>query len=180
MNTVEALKDLYKTLCGKDYAGDPNPTDAEMISAIAADANISGGGSPSSRPVITAEYDETENMYRITSHTYDELVTLYNAKYFQSSGHISAIINFIGGPSEDHSGREWYCTDVDRDTNWNPYSIYLGYASVGGCPTNNREAMEPAINEFKVMISSNNLDAAGHPTMSDVEYSEWSMISTSS
>ena len=44
MNTVNALKDLYKTLCGKDYAGDPNPTDAEMISAIAKDAS-SGGGS---------------------------------------------------------------------------------------------------------------------------------------
>ena len=44
MNTVDALKDLYKTLCGKDYAGDPNPTDAEMISAIAKDATTGGGG----------------------------------------------------------------------------------------------------------------------------------------
>ena len=43
MNTVDALKDLYKTLCGKDYAGDPNPTDAEMISAIAKDASSSSG-----------------------------------------------------------------------------------------------------------------------------------------
>ena len=45
MNTVDALKDLYKTLCGKDYAGDPNPTDAEMIKAIAKDATTGGGGS---------------------------------------------------------------------------------------------------------------------------------------
>ena len=44
MNTVDALKDLYKTLCGKDYTGDPNPTDAEMISAIAKDATTGGGG----------------------------------------------------------------------------------------------------------------------------------------
>lgn len=154
-------------------------TAVKIDSEIKAAAS-SGGGSPSSRPVITAEYDETDSMYHITSHTYDELVTLYNAKYFQSSGHISAIINFIGGPSEDHSGREWYCTDVDCDTNQNPYNIYLGYASIGGRPTNDREATEPAINKFMVSISSNNLDAAGHPTMSDVATSEWSMISTSS
>ena len=38
------LQALYKTLAGKDYAGDPNPTDAEMIDAIAKDAT-SGGGS---------------------------------------------------------------------------------------------------------------------------------------
>lgn len=50
MNTVDALKDLYKTLCGKDYAGDPNPTDAEMIKAIAKDASTGGsGGSGGSR-----------------------------------------------------------------------------------------------------------------------------------
>lgn len=45
MNTVDALKKLYKTLAGKDYAGDPNPTDAEMIDAIAKDAQSGGSGS---------------------------------------------------------------------------------------------------------------------------------------
>lgn len=44
MNTVDALKNLYKTLAGKDYAGDPNPTDAEMIDAIAKDASSGGSG----------------------------------------------------------------------------------------------------------------------------------------
>ena len=52
MNTVDALKALYKTLTGDDYAGDPNPTDAEMIAAIAKDA--SGGGGSSTRVI---DYD---------------------------------------------------------------------------------------------------------------------------
>ena len=47
-NTVDALKNLYKTLCGQDYAGIPNPTDAEMIDAIAKDAQTGGGGGSSS------------------------------------------------------------------------------------------------------------------------------------
>ena len=46
-NTVDALKNLYKTLTGQDYSGDPNPTDAEMIDAIAKDAT--GGGSGGGR-----------------------------------------------------------------------------------------------------------------------------------
>lgn len=39
------LQSLYKTLAGKDYDGDPNPTDAEMIDAIAKDAQSGGSGS---------------------------------------------------------------------------------------------------------------------------------------
>ena len=63
MNTVDALKDLYKTLCGSDYAGDPNPTDAEMISAIAKDA--SSGGSGGGR-IIEQENDPEDPYYIAT------------------------------------------------------------------------------------------------------------------
>ena len=95
MNTVDALKDLYKTLCGKDYAGDPNPTDAEMISAIAKDAQSGGGGSTPSIPVITAEYSEDEYNYRVTSHTFDELYEAVRP---------SAVITFTGnGPCDNLS-----------------------------------------------------------------------------
>jgi len=44
MNTVEALKNLYKTMSGKDWPYDPNPTDAEVIDKIAADGNAGGSG----------------------------------------------------------------------------------------------------------------------------------------
>ena len=46
------LQALYKTLVGKDYAGDPNPTDAEMIDAIAKDATSGGSGGGSLEPFI--------------------------------------------------------------------------------------------------------------------------------
>lgn len=59
MNTVDALKKLYKTLAGKDYAGDPNPTDAEMIDAIAKDATSGGSGSDSG-PVIKFKANMTD------------------------------------------------------------------------------------------------------------------------
>lgn len=49
MNTVESLKKLYKAMAGKDWPYDPNPTDAEVIDKIAADATGSGGGSGSAR-----------------------------------------------------------------------------------------------------------------------------------
>ena len=38
------LQSLYKTLVGKDYEGDPNSTDAEMIDAIAKDATSGESG----------------------------------------------------------------------------------------------------------------------------------------
>lgn len=59
-NTVDALKNLYKTLCGSDYAGDPNPTDAEMIDAIAKDASSGSGGS--SGIVITMRQDTSQSV----------------------------------------------------------------------------------------------------------------------
>ena len=43
MNTVDSLKKLYKTMAGKDWPYDPNPTDAEVIDKIAADGNGGGG-----------------------------------------------------------------------------------------------------------------------------------------
>ena len=53
MNTVESLKKLYKTMAGKDWPYDPNPTDAEVIDKIAADATSGGsGGSGSAGRVI--------------------------------------------------------------------------------------------------------------------------------
>lgn len=36
-NTVDALKQLYKTMTGNDWPYDPNPTDAEVIKKIAED-----------------------------------------------------------------------------------------------------------------------------------------------
>lgn len=44
MNTVDSLKKLYKTMAGKDWPYDPNPTDAEVIDKIAADAQSGGSG----------------------------------------------------------------------------------------------------------------------------------------
>lgn len=43
MNTVDSLKKLYKTMAGKDWPYDPNPTDAEVIDKITADGNAGGG-----------------------------------------------------------------------------------------------------------------------------------------
>ena len=60
MNTVDALKKLYKTLAGKDYAGDPNPTDAEMIDAIAKDATPGGGSGGTGLPEIVFQADFTD------------------------------------------------------------------------------------------------------------------------
>lgn len=60
MNTVDALKKLYKTLAGKDYAGDPNPTDAEMIDAIAKDATSGGSGGG----------DADDNIFEVAFTTY--------------------------------------------------------------------------------------------------------------
>lgn len=54
MNTVDALKDLYKTLSGSEWPYDPNPTDAEVIAKIAKDASGSGesGGGDGYSPRI--------------------------------------------------------------------------------------------------------------------------------
>ena len=49
MNTVEALKNLYKTMSGKDWPYDPNPTDAEVIDKIAADGSAGGSGGGGTR-----------------------------------------------------------------------------------------------------------------------------------
>lgn len=59
-NTVDALKNLYKTLTGQDYAGDPNPTDAEMIDAIAKDASIGGGGGSGTGIVIKTKINMSD------------------------------------------------------------------------------------------------------------------------
>lgn len=53
MNTVDSLKKLYKTMAGKDWPYDPNPTDAEVIDKIAADGNAgSGGGCDCNKRII--------------------------------------------------------------------------------------------------------------------------------
>lgn len=44
MNTVDALKSLYKKLTGKDWPYDPNPTDAEVINKIAEDYESESSG----------------------------------------------------------------------------------------------------------------------------------------
>ena len=74
MNTVDALKKLYKTLAGKDYAGDPNPTDAEMIDAIAKDAQ-SGGGDAESIPVLHLTPSEMQSDGNKTYCTIEEMPT---------------------------------------------------------------------------------------------------------
>ena len=81
MNTVDALKDLYKTLCGKDYAGDPNPTDAEMISAIAKDAQIGGGGGDEfDLKAFCQEYGELASIVRTPAATFEDRARLEEAK----------------------------------------------------------------------------------------------------
>lgn len=60
MNTVDSLKKLYKTMAGKDWPYDPNPTDAEVIDKIAADGK-SGGGT--GLPEIVFQVDFTDMIY---------------------------------------------------------------------------------------------------------------------
>lgn len=58
MNTVDALKNLYKTMSGKDWPYDPNPTDAEVIDKIAADGSAGGTSGPTiliRQPGLTAD-----------------------------------------------------------------------------------------------------------------------------
>lgn len=43
MTTVDSLLKLYKKLCGKDYAYEVDPTDAEVIDKIAEDAETGEG-----------------------------------------------------------------------------------------------------------------------------------------
>ena len=81
-NTVDALKNLYKTLTGQDYSGDPNPTDAEMIDAIAKDASSGGGsGGGGTRVIKLSELED------ITASFVDlpEGVVVY--QYDRSGGH---------------------------------------------------------------------------------------------
>ena len=73
MNTVDALKDLYKTLCGKDYTGDPNPTDAEMIKAIAKDATGGGSGSCDIKTVTFVR--DSRNYFVTDGLTWEELTS---------------------------------------------------------------------------------------------------------
>lgn len=98
MNTVDALKDLYKTLCGKDYAGDPNPTDAEMISAIAKDATTGGGGSGSGGARII-DFSTLEPRQEVDPEN-DETFVYYFSGYeagLSPSDFINSWLTLIGG-----------------------------------------------------------------------------------
>ena len=74
MNTVDALKNLYKTLAGKDYAGDPNPTDAEMIDAIAKDAQSGGSGGGDEFEINLAYGPDGNPLTFITDVTFEEIL----------------------------------------------------------------------------------------------------------
>lgn len=53
---------LYKTMAGKDWPYDPNPTDAEIIDKIAADASGSdGGGNTIASPIVEIELEVSNN-----------------------------------------------------------------------------------------------------------------------
>ena len=141
MNTVDALKDLYKTLCGKDYAGDPNPTDAEMISAIAKDASIGSGGGDGI-PVLRVENNA------LVSHTWDELLELfsYNGDLLRCKG-----VRFSSDdPSYEYLNTFiWYVTDIDTEGMGDDGPIisklYLGAGSAGKMPSSDREGSSTAV-----------------------------------
>ena len=86
MNTVDSLKKLYKTMAGKDWPYDPNPTDAEVIDKIAADGNAgggSGGGEGSGVTVLDLTWlrdESAESVYKVNNATWDEIVSLYNSQ----------------------------------------------------------------------------------------------------
>lgn len=93
MNTVDALKDLYKTLCGKDYAGDPNPTDAEMISAIAKDASTGGGSSglPEINISFTSTYSSGSDTPEVSDFVIDKTFSEIN-EFLPPRSHGSSVI----------------------------------------------------------------------------------------
>lgn len=64
MNTVEALKNLYKTMAGKDWPYDPNPTDAEVIDKIAADGNAGEGDAGAKRRIFFLRLPDAEENSR--------------------------------------------------------------------------------------------------------------------
>lgn len=129
MNTVDALKDLYKTLCGKDYAGDPNPTDAEMISAIAKDAT--GGGSGGGGGKIIMDVTDVDNPIvtpLATGLSMEELVkyqvvsTRHNVDYILTKDSVTAnkgsavVITTIRHPEDGESVRITYETSDSVNT----------------------------------------------------------------
>lgn len=95
-NTVDALKNLYKTLTGQDYSGDPNPTDAEMIDAIAKDA--SDGGSGGGEPLIVTS--TTEDDITTLGSTWQEIANAYKAGRVvmveQTAGEFSSYYSVVG------------------------------------------------------------------------------------
>lgn len=120
MNTVDALKNLYKTLAGKDYTGDPNPTDAEMIDAIAKDASSGGGSSGGiTFPEIVLTQQEYPDPPIVTGMSYEEL-------YYLGFGESLLVTNDNG------SGDSYSVVYTKENFSQGGGDIYLARTSVGG------------------------------------------------
>ena len=162
MNTVEALNVLGKALCGDSFEVKPGLTDAETILEIAKNytggGSGGGGGSAPSIPVITAEWDDDNGNYRITSHTYEELESIY------LDYHETFIFNFIG-QQEDMSGKFWTLTDADFvGSTSETHRLYFGTGEIAVKPTLDRENAFDVIRTHTIIVPKDTIDATGHPT----------------
>lgn len=180
--TVDALKALGKALCGDSFEVTPGLTDAEMIFEIAKQYQPpEGGGSSSSIPVLTAEYNEDDYEYYVKSHTFDEINSLFcrSGDTFPSL-YRPVIINFSGyDPSIDemYSGSLWYCTDYDADQeDYTVETLYLGSGRVAQKPSYDREGSSDVVSSMGVKIYKNQTDAAGNPSMTQPAETQWSDI----
>ena len=139
MNTVDALKDLYKTLCGKDYAGDPNPTDAEMIKAIAKDASTGGGSGSGGGRII--DFEALERREEVDPESDEDLIVYFSG--------------YEAGLSEEDFINSWFrglkrgklvpILEIGTDE---------GFVMLGG--TSTPYAYNPETGEFSFVIAGGN------------------------
>ena len=141
MNTVESLKKLYKTMAGKDWPYDPNPTDAEVIKAIAKDASTGGGSGSGSGGGRVIDLTELEHHQEAgnggTIHVYSGYEAGLSAADFANVWVVSAnclypitVIENNLPPSNTISLT--YGTDRDPDLTYNPDTGGFAYLTENG------------------------------------------------
>lgn len=96
MNTVEALKNLYKKMAGKDWPYDPNPTDAEVIDKIAADGSAGGSSGPTILIHQSASAFEADPIAPGLSMTEFAMSTVLVDRVVEDTSRIVCVIPFIG------------------------------------------------------------------------------------